>query len=105
MDIFLKNYLNGFSPSGFETKCGGQKIWLDEMKKYAKHTEMDAYGNAYAYFGDLGANYTVLIDAHADEIGYVVSDIRDDGLLKIDRLGGSDIFITPASRVTIFDKN
>lgn len=103
--IFLKQYLNGFSPSGFEMLLGGQKIWIDYVSNFAEEVTTDAYGNAYAYFGDMDSDFTVLLDAHADEIGYVVFDINSDGFIKVARLGGSDINITPASKATIWTDN
>ena len=38
---FMKNYLNNFSPTGFEWK--GQKIWLDFLKPYIDTYEVDNY--------------------------------------------------------------
>lgn len=104
---FLKNYLNGTSPSGYEMILGGQKIWIDYVKQFAR-VETDAYGNAYAYYENTTAfkgsehTYKVLIDAHADEIGFAVKDITKEGFIKVVRLGGSDITITPSTRVNIW---
>lgn len=102
---FLEQYLNGFSPSGYEIQLGGQKIWIDYVSKFAYKVDIGSYGNAYAYFGDPDSDVTVLLDAHADEIGYAVSDITKDGFIKVERLGGSDINITPASKATIWTDN
>lgn len=99
---FLKNYLNGVSPSGYEMILGGQKIWVDYVKQYATKVETDDYGNAYAYFGNMNSDITILLDAHADEIGFVVKDITKEGFIKVVRLGGSDITITPSTRVNIW---
>lgn len=110
---FLKDYLNATSPSGYEMLLGGQQVWIDYVSQYAHRVEVDEYGNAYAYYGsrvlnDDGSvsktkkNKTVLIDAHADEIGFFVFDITDKGFLKIGTLGGSDITIAPSSRVNIW---
>jgi putative aminopeptidase FrvX len=104
-DNFLERYLNGFSPSGFEMQLGGQKIWIDYVKKYAKEIKTDDYGNVYAYYGDMDSEFTVLLDAHADEIGYVVFDITKEGFIKVARLGGSDVLITPASKCQIWGKH
>ena len=101
-DNFMESYLNGFSPSGYEIQLGGQKIWKDYVEQYAKKVEIDDYGNVYAYYGNMDSEFTVLLDAHADEIGYVVNDITKEGFIKVQRLGGSDIHITPASKVTIW---
>lgn len=108
---FLKKYLNSSAPSGYELMIGGQKVWMDYVKNYCHEIEVDDYGNAYATYSnynkeDLPKNdserHTVLLDAHADEIGFFVFDITEKGFIKIGRLGGSDLTITPSSRVNIW---
>jgi putative aminopeptidase FrvX len=114
---FLKKYINTPSPSGYEMQLGGQKVWIEYVKQFADRVETDSYGNAYAYYGSdekipMGNNNlvvlggrkakTVLIDAHADEIGFFVSDVTKEGFIKIGTLGGSDITIAPSSRVDIW---
>lgn len=44
---------------------------------------------------------TVLLDAHIDEIGFVVTDITGDGFLKVDGCGGIDRRILLAQQVTV----
>jgi putative aminopeptidase FrvX len=100
---FLEKYVNTPSPSGFEMLLGGQKVWMDYAKWFSHNVEIDNYGNAYAYYNKFNKDKkTVLIDAHADEIGFIVFDIDDNGFIKIARLGGSDITTTPAARVDIW---
>ena len=41
---FLKNYINTPSPVGFES--GGQKVWLEYIKKYTDEIFTDPYGTA-----------------------------------------------------------
>jgi len=110
---FLKEYVGAPSPSGYEMLLGGQKVWIDYVKQFCDSVRVDDYGNAYAYYNSLkhcdGADFTVkpniktvLLDAHADEIGFIVFDITNKGFIKIARLGGSDITIAPSSRVDIW---
>jgi len=98
---FLEEYVATPSPSGYEMKLGGQKVWIDYVKQYADSVEIDEYGNAYASYGE-GKPFRVLIDAHADEIGFYVFDITDKGFLKVRCIGGSDITIAPSSRVNVW---
>lgn len=104
---FLKKYINTPSPSGYEMLLGGQKVWIDEVTKYCDKVETDDYGNAYAHYNAFSCDgkMKVLIDAHADEIGFLVFDITDKGYIKVARLGGSDITITPSTRVDIWGDN
>jgi len=95
---FLESYLNNASPTGFETS--GQKLWMEYLKPYASEFITDVYGNAVAVVNP-GADYKVVIEAHADEISWFVNYINDDGLIYVIRNGGSDHQIAPSMRVNI----
>jgi len=99
---FLYNYLNNFSPTGYEAE--GQKMWLDYIKPYVDDWKLDNYGTAYAIINP-GKKYKVVIEGHADEISWYVNYINDKGFLSVIRNGGSDPVIAPAKRVNIFTKN
>ena len=43
----------------------------------------------------------LMLDAHIDEIGFVVSGIRDDGLITVACSGGIDTLILPTACVTV----
>ncbi len=53
---------------------------------------------------DKGAPRTILLDAHIDEVGFVVTNIFESGFLKVSAVGGIDPRILPASRVTVHGK-
>ena len=46
----------------------------------------------------------ILIDTHFDEIGMMVSGIKEGGFLSVTNIGGVDTRILPASEVTIYGK-
>lgn len=50
------------------------------------------------------SDYTVLIDAHIDQIGFIVTDISKDGFLTVAKCGGIDLRHLPAKRVKIHGK-
>ena len=50
----------------------------------------DHNGNLYAVTGDKTADKTILLDAHIDRIGLIVTDINDNGFVKVDKCGGID---------------
>lgn len=95
---FLKNYLNATSPTGMETM--GQKIWLDYLKPYVDKTYTDIYGTAVGVINP-EKEYKVVIEAHADEIGWTVSHIDSKGFIRVVRNGGSDHHIAPGTPVQI----
>ncbi len=95
---FLRRYINNPSPTGHET--AGQKIWLDYIRKYVDDHIVDNYGSVAAIINP-GADYRVVIEAHADEIGWAVQYITEDGFMYVGRIGGSDHIIAPSKRVNI----
>jgi len=102
---FLKEYLNGTSPTGFEYELGGQKIWMDYLSKFVDKIELDNYGTAYGIMGDMESDYKVIIESHADEISWYVNYIDKDGYIKVVKNGGSDTTIAPSMRVTLWGEN
>ena len=51
----------------------------------------DSNGNLYATLENDEAKKTILLDAHLDRIGLIVTDINDNGFVKVDKCGGMDI--------------
>lgn len=99
---FLKNYLNSVSPVGFECQLGGQGVWVEQMKKYSHSVEIDNYGSAFAMIGNKDSEYKVVIEAHADEISFLVNYIDKSGYIRVIKNGGSDAQIAPSMRVNIW---
>jgi len=100
--LFLEQYLNNASPTGFEAE--GQKIWMNYLKPYVDTFITDTYGSAVAVINP-DAKYKVIIEGHADEISWYVNYITDNGLIYVIRNGGSDHQIAPSKRVNIHTKN
>ena len=99
---FLEKYLNGTSPTGFEWQLGGQKLWHDYISKYTENVELDDYGTVYATTGNLQSDFSVVIEAHSDEISWFVNFIDSNGYIKVIRNGGSDTLIAPSMRVNLW---
>ncbi len=98
---FLFDLLRTPSPTGFEVP--GQRKWAAHARTFADSVESDAYGNVWATVrGHDPDAPTLMLEAHADEIGYIVKHITSDGFLRIDRIGGSDWAAARGRRVTIF---
>lgn len=95
---FLHQYINNSAPTGHEWR--GQQIWLDYLKPYIDTYEVDVYGTAYGIINP-DSDYRVVLEAHADEIGWRVSNISEDGIISVMRLGGSDPQIAPSKRLNI----
>lgn len=95
---FLFRLLETPSPTGFEMP--GQRLWAEFAGKHADKVECDAYGSAWARLKGRGKK-VVMLEAHADEIGYMVKQVTKEGFLRIDRVGGSDAATARGRRLTI----
>jgi len=108
---FLYDYLNAYAPVAQETE--GQKIWTNYIKPYCDFLYTDAYGTSYGVrnhkFKD-GDEHTsnipkVVIEAHCDEIAWIITYIEDSGMIRVKRHGGSDNMIAPSKTVMIHTHN
>ncbi|MCX6970965.1 MAG: M20/M25/M40 family metallo-hydrolase [Verrucomicrobia bacterium] len=89
------------SPSGWEK--AGQSKWMDMVGKVADRVKTDAYGNAWAELdGSSKSASRVMLEAHSDEIGFIVRHVDEKGFLSIGPIGGSDKTLVAARRITIF---
>lgn len=50
------------------------------------------------------SNYTLMLDAHIDQIGFIVTDVDDNGFLTVSNAGGIDLRALPSGRVQIHGK-
>jgi len=99
---FLESYLNAFSPVSEEIE--GQKIWCSYIKDWVDEVVSDNYGTVYGIKrGKLEGKdpYKVVIEAHSDEISWIISNITKDGFIYLNKHGGSDVQIAPSKRVVI----
>jgi putative aminopeptidase FrvX len=95
---FLFKLLSTPSPTGFEMP--GQRVWASYIRKHAASVECDAYGSTWATLPGKSKKI-IMLEAHADEIGYMVKHIDDRGFLRIDRVGGSDAATARGRRLNI----
>ena len=96
---FLFTLLNTPSPAGFESE--GQKVWMNYVRPFADSLENDAYGNAWATLTGDGSSARIMLEAHADEIGFMIQNITEEGFLYVTRIGGSDRAIARGKRLKI----
>lgn len=71
----------------------------------AKYAEVEDFGTL-GVIGRIDQNKprTILLDAHIDEVGFVVTAVFEDGFLKVAPVGGIDPRILPAFPVTVHGK-
>ena len=86
--------------SGFEKH--GATIAAELLAHYCDSVEIDAFGNVIGVrrCGKKDAK-TILLDAHLDQIGFVVTEVLDDGFLRFAEVGGVDPRMLLGCEVTI----
>jgi len=97
----LENLITVPSPSGFEGYIADYiKDQVLEVLKEG-NVEVDFQKNVIVKIDGVDTSKTIMIDAHLDQIGYVVTNISKEGLLSIGMLGGSDSSIISARHLNI----
>ncbi len=85
--------------SGDETAVRDHIISL--IKDYVDDYYVDNMGNLITYKKGNGDGPKVMLDAHMDEVGLMVSHINSDGLLKFQTIGGIEARVLVGKRVRI----
>ena len=105
--MYTKNLLKkltseiGISGYEYDFSCAVKKI-LDE---YCEKTIVEKSGNVKGFLAPFDkTKKTVLLEAHLDRIGLVVSEVIENGFLKFRAMGGVDERILPASEVYVLGR-
>ncbi|MBQ8739952.1 MAG: M20/M25/M40 family metallo-hydrolase [Clostridia bacterium] len=77
------------------------KIAAQELSKYAKTSQ-----NGINVTGKMegSTDYTLMLEAHIDEVGFVVTDVDDSGFVTVKNCGGIDLRMLPSRTVRIHGK-
>ncbi len=83
-------------------EAGAASAALELLKSYAPDASIDSSGNVTALIrcGVPGAK-TLMLDAHIDQIGLIVTYIDKDGFLRVGSCGGPDLKVMLAQSVTV----
>jgi endoglucanase len=78
-----------------------REVLKTKLSELVDEVHTDSMGNLFALLkGDPGTE-TVMLDAHMDEIGFMVNYIDDNGFLRVVAVGGQNIRILPGARVIV----
>jgi endoglucanase len=99
---FLRELVEAGGPSGYEQPV--QAIYRRQAESYGAEVEIDVLGNAIAVLNRSGAP-RVMLAGHADEIGFLVRYINEEGFLYFAPVGGWDAEVPIGQRVTIHTAN
>lgn len=102
----LQSLLFSLSESSCITGEGkAAQIALNEVKKYAPNARMDRLGSVIAPVREPKEGEPhIMLEAHMDEIGFIVTSIDEDGFLRISKVGGPDLRVLLGHEVTVFGK-
>ena len=86
--------------SGYEGKV--RELIIEEIKPYADNISVDNLGNLIVHKkGKNRGKSKLMLSAHMDEVGLMVTDITSDGYLKFDEVGGIDRRVLLGKSVTV----
>jgi endoglucanase len=85
-------------PSGYETQI--RQAVRSEVEPHADEVKVDALGNLIARKGQVGAGgKRIMLAAHMDEIGIMVTHIDENGFARFTNIGGVHANNCPGGRV------
>ena len=97
MKDLLKKLTETYGPSGNEEKI--RRVIEEEMHEYVDEIDIDVMGNLIAYKKGNGQGKKVMLSAHMDQIGLIVTHIDDNGFLRFSNVGGISVLNTINGRV------
>jgi putative aminopeptidase FrvX len=96
---FLHDYLNSCAPPGREDSC--RDLWIKYVEPFSDRIIRDSYGSVAAIQGE---GSCVVLEAHSDEIAWLVNFISPQGYVYVVKSGGSDAVVAPSKQVTIYSR-
>lgn len=100
--IFLHNILSQISVSGYEEPV--QEVICEHMKTFSDEIRTDEMGNVIC-IANPESPVKIMLSAHADEIGLMVTRITEEGRIQAIERGGIIPETYPGQRVQICTEN
>lgn len=96
----LRRLSEALGVSGTEGEV--RKVVRELIEPHVDSIQADTMGNLLAFKKGSGdSDLIVLLDAHMDEVGLMVTGYTNSGMLKVKAVGGLDDRILPATRVLV----
>lgn len=101
--LMLKKLTEAFGPSGYEDEV--REIIKKEMSDICDEVYEDCIGNLICHKkGILINNKSIMLTAHMDEVGFIISYVDKNGYLKFQTIGGIDPYVLISKKIIIGDK-
>lgn len=101
MKDLIKKLVETYGPSGNEEQIRG--LIKEMIHDHVEEIRVDTMGNLIAQKKGTGDGKRIMIAAHMDEIGLVVTHIDDDGFVRFGRVGGVSPITLVGNRVHFAD--
>lgn len=98
----LKNVCEIAGAPGFEQRI--RELVIEEVKPLVDDVLLDNMGNVTTVIKGKDSSKKIMITAHMDEIGFIVTHIDDNGFVRFHTLGGFDPKTLTAQRVIVHGK-
>jgi putative aminopeptidase FrvX len=101
MKELIKKLTETYGPSGREEQI--REIIKEEIKELADEVRVDTMGNLIALKRGRGSGLKVMLAAHMDEIGIIVTHVDEKGFLRFAPVGGMRPLALLGGRVVFAD--
>lgn len=99
----LEKLCSSYGISGDETRI--KDIILDKITPFVTELNVDNLGNIIAFKkGKRTPKKKIMLSAHMDEVGFIVTYVTDDGLLKFNTVGGINSNVVCGKSVVVGEK-
>lgn len=100
--MLLEKLCNAFGVSGAEGEV--RNLIIDEIKPYCDDISVDSLGNVIAFKKGADSSKKVMLSAHMDEVGFIISGITEKGYLEFKKVGGIDNRVIISKNVLVGEK-
>lgn len=97
--MLLEQLSNAFGPSGAEDEV--RNLIVEAVRPHVADVRVDAMGNVLAWKSGADAPLRLMLDAHMDEVGFMITHIEEDGWLRFAVVGTIDPRILPGKRLIV----
>ena len=95
----LAKLSEAYGPSGHEDEV--RKLIVAEASRHANTVEVDNLGSVFAEVKGTSDRPRIMVSAHMDEVGFIVTYVEEAGFLRFATLGTLDPRILPGQRVIV----
>jgi len=101
--MLLERLCRSYGVAGFEDEV--RETVIKELRKVCDDVRTDAMGNVVGFKRGRGRKRRkLMLAAHMDEIGFLVTYVDEKGFLRLDPVGGINPQVCLAKRVLVFGK-